>query len=309
MASSAPGVEALPDLSSLGRVAVLIVNYDTGDVLRRSLTILQPGIEAGLEVVVVDNASGDGSFEMIGREFPDVRLVQAGRNLGLGAGTNLAARQTGRTFLLVLNPDCFIELEAIARLTDKLEQEPGLGFAGPRVDLESGRPDHACLRNDPNPLAALLYFSRVPRLFPKSPSLNRYSLVHADYNAEQELFAGTAACLMFRSSDFHAVGGFDEAFFMYGEDLDLCRRLREGGRRGRYVPSARAVHLKGEASRKQSRRMLVEFHTAMWTYYRKHEAAEHAAPLNGLVAAGIAGLAAVRLAANAARGEKRVSRR
>ena len=96
---------------------------------------------------------------------------------------------------------------------------------------------------------------------------------------------------------------------MYGEDLDLCRRLWDAGHPGRYLPSARALHLKGEASRKQSGRMLVEFHRAMWTYYRKHERPYHAAPLNWTVAAGITALAGVRLAANAARGQKRVSAR
>ena len=222
---------------------------------------------------------------------------------------NLAASHTQRDFLLVLNPDCFIEPPAIARLAAALDGNPRLGFVGPRIDLESGRPDHACLRNDPDPVGALLYFSRLPRLLPGRPGLNRYSLAHADYDAEQELQAGTAACLMIRGTDFHAVGGFDEAFFMYGEDLDLCRRLRAAGRLGRYVPSAHALHLKGEASRKQSRRMLLEFHRAMWIYYRKHERPRRAAPVNWAVAAGIGVLGGTRMALNAARREKLVSRR
>jgi N-acetylglucosaminyl-diphospho-decaprenol L-rhamnosyltransferase len=304
-----PSPAPTTELAPLANVAVLVVNYNTGEVLRRSLETLQPGIAADLEVIVVDNASEDDSAEIVAREFPDVRLVPSEQNLGFGAGVNLAARQTGRAFLLVLNPDCFIQPDAIALLAMKLEHEPGLGFVGPRIDLESGRPDHACLRADPDPLGALLYFSRLPRLFPRSPSLNRYSLSHADYDAEQELRAGTAACLMFRSSDFHGVAGFDEAFFMYGEDLDICRRLREAGHPGWYLPSARAVHLKGEASRKQSRRMLLEFHKSMWTYYAKHEKSKHVPPLNWTVATGIKALTGVRLGLNALRRDKRVSAR
>jgi GT2 family glycosyltransferase len=304
----APAAQASPDRFLLRRVAVLIVNHNTGAVLERCLRTLQPGLGLGLEVVVVDNASRDGSADMVRRDFAGVSVVEADANLGFGRGENLAASHTQRDFLLILNPDCFIEPDSIARLAASLDGSPELGFVGPRIDLESGRPDHACLRNDPDPVGALLYFSRLPRLL-RRPSLNRYSLTHADYDAEQELQAGTAACLMIRGADFLAVGGFDEAFFMYGEDLDLCRRLRTAGHPGRYVPGAHALHLKGEASRKQSGRMLLEFHRAMWIYYRKHEQPHHAAPVNWAVAAGIGVLGGARLALNAARKEKLVSRR
>ena len=297
------------DAGLLGRVGVLIVNHDTQEPLRRCLETLRLGIEHGLEVVVVDNASSDDSVAVVQRDFPAVRMVEAGGNPGFGAGVNLAADQTAREFLLILNPDCFIAPADIEMLAQRLVDAPGLGFAGPRIDLESGAVDHASLRADPDPLGAALYLSRIPRLFPGRPALNRYSLAHADYDAEQELLAGTAACLMVRADAFRQVGGFDEDFFMYGEDLDLCRRLREAGYGGRYVPAAHALHLKGEASRKQSRRMLVEFHRAMWTYYRKHEQARRPMPVNWAVAAGITALAGARLGVNALRREKRVSAR
>ncbi len=309
MSAGAAGDPGAADLKLLGRVAVLIVNFNTGDVLRRCLETLAPGVDTGLEVVVVDNDSVDASVAIVRRDLRWVRLVESGANLGFGAGVNRAAMETEREYLLVLNPDCFIEPAAIARLAGRLEADPELGFIGPRIDLSSGEVDHAALRADPDIVGAALYFSRIPRLFPSSAALNRYSLAHADYEAEQELLAGTAACLMVRAGAFRQVGGFDERFFMYGEDLDLCRRLREAGWGGRYVPSAHALHLKGEASRKQSNRMLVEFHRAMWTYYRAHEARRRPAPVNLLVAAGITTLGAARLVANAMRREKRVSRR
>ncbi len=297
------------DAAILARVAVLVVNFNTIDVLGRCLATLAPGQESGLEVVVVDNGSADGSPGMVRRDFGWVTLLETGANLGFGGGVNRGAATTAREFLLVLNPDCFVEPDSIVILAGRLAEDPNLGFAGPRIDLGSGAVDHAALRADPDPLGAALYFSRIPRLFPESAALNRYSLSHADYDAEQELEAGTAACLMIQASAFRVVGGFDEAFFMYGEDLDLCRRLRAAGYAGRYVPSAHALHLKGEASRKQSSRMLVEFHKAMWTYYRKHEQRRHAAPVNWVVAAGIGTLGAARLALNAVRREKQVSRR
>lgn len=291
------------------RVAVLIVNHDTVGPLRHCLDTLAPGLAQGLEVVVVDNASQDGSVDRVGRDFPAVHLVEAGGNPGFGAGVNLAAARTERELLLILNPDCFIAPTDIQTLAERFAGDSRLGFAGPRIDLESGAVDHASLRADPDPVGALLYILRIPRLLPQRTALNRYSLSHADYDTDQELMAGTAACLMVRADAFRQVGGFDESFFMYGEDLDLCRRLRDAGFGGRYVPAAHALHLKGEASRKQSQRMLLEFHRAMWTYYRKHEKQLHPAPMNWAVAAGITALAGARLGVNALRREKRVSAR
>jgi N-acetylglucosaminyl-diphospho-decaprenol L-rhamnosyltransferase len=297
------------DEALLRDVAVLIVNHNTSAVLGRCLRTLEPGLGAGLEVVVMDNDSEDGSVDMLRRDFPWARLLESGGNRGFGAGVNLAASQTDRAFLLMLNPDCFIKPESVSLLAGRLYDDANLGFVGPRIELESGSIDHASLRADPDPLGALLYFSRVPRLFPRRAALNRYSLAHLNYGAEQELLAGTAACLMVREEAFRNVGGFDESFFMYGEDLDLCRRLRDAGFGGRYVPAACALHLKGEASRRQSRRMLVEFHRAMWTYYRKYEEPGRPAPINWAVAAGITALAGARLATNALRRDKRVSAR
>jgi GT2 family glycosyltransferase len=197
----------------------------------------------------------------------------------------------------------------LLQLARRLDRESRLGYAGPRIVKPSGKPDAACLRGDPDPFGALLYFTRVSRLFPGSPRISRYNLTYLDYEKEQPLPCGTGACLMFRTSAFRAVGGFDEAFFMYGEDLDICRRLRAAGHLGIYVPSAEVLHIKGEASRKESQRMLREFHRAMWTYYRKHEARRRPGAVNWLVGIGISSLMGLRLAVNALRSEKRVSAR
>lgn len=290
---------------ALERVSVLVVAHNSAATIR---ACLEPIAQGALEVVVVDNASTDGSAD-IAAAFEGVTVVRSDENLGFGRGTNLAASRATRELLLFLNPDCVATSEAVATLAERLLADPGLGFAGPRIVKQSGELDYACLRGDPDPLGALLYVAGVTRLFPGNPAINRYNLTHLDYDQEQELLNGTAASLMVRASAFNAVDGFDPRFFMYGEDLDLTRRLRAAGHGGRYVPAAEVLHVKGESSRQRSGQMLVEFHRAMWVYYLKHEAPARSAPLNLAVRAGITLLGTVRLAANALRRDKRVSAR
>lgn len=293
--------------SLLQRVAAIVVSYDTEDALESCLAVLTAAPR--LEVLVVDNSSRDASVEVARRHLPAAQVIEAGSNLGFGAAVNLGLSHTSREFVVTLNPDCIAPAEALEELAQCLAADPTAGFAGPRILLESGKPDHASLRADPDPVAALIYFSQVWRLFPRSPRLNRYSLRHLDYSAEQDLQAGMGACLMFRGEALRAVGGFDTSFFMYGEDLDVCRRIRARGFRGRYVPSAVVTHMKGAATRKHSRRMLVEFHRAMWRYYQVHEAPSRSPLVNAAVGGGIMALAAARIAVNAVRREKRVSAR
>ena len=297
------------DAALLGRIAVVIVAYNTADLLRRCLYGLRSDGGGRVQVIVVDNGSNDETVAVATAAMPPVELVEAGTNLGFGRAVNLAARQVERDYLVTLNPDCLPTPAVLLQLARRLDRESRLGYAGPRIVKPSGRPDAACLRGDPDPFGALLYFTRVARLFPRSPGISRYNLTYLDYEKEQPLLCGTGACLMFRTSAFRAVGGFDEAFFMYGEDLDICRRLRAAGHPGIYVPGAEVLHVKGEASRKESQRMLREFHRAMWIYYRRHEAAARPALVNSAVRAGIAVLEALRLARNALRREKRVSER
>ena len=291
-------------MSALDQVSVLVVTHNSARTLGR---VLEP-LAGRLQVVVVDTASSDQSAA-IAAGFNGVEVVRSETNLGFGRATNVAASRARGEYLLTLNPDCIASLEALELLAGRLVENPEMGFAGPQIRKESGQLDRACLRGDPDPLGALLYVSRVASLFPNSPRLNRYNLTHADYDQEQVLLNGTAACLLFRATAYREVGGFDERFFMYGEDLDLCRVLREAGHPGVYVPAAKVLHIKGESTRQRSGEMLVEFHRAMWLYYQKHEATRRAAPFNLAVGLGIAGLGTARLAANAVRREKRVSSR
>ncbi len=234
-------------------VSAIVVSYNTRDLLYDCLRAFHACSDVPAEAVVVDNASTDGSPEMVAHEFPEAKLIRQPANVGFGRANNAGLQQAG--------------------------PRPA-GTVSPRL--------------------------RIPS-FPQSERLNRYTMGHLPTTETHEIDSGTAACLMVRRAAVDRVGFFDPDYFMYGEDLDLCYRLKSGGWKVFYLPTARAVHLKGQATRQETAKMLLEFHRAMWTFHHKHYAADLPAFANGLVWAGIWGRWALKAAQSAASSDQRVS--
>ncbi len=252
-------------------LSVVIVNFNTCDLLRDCLATLRKDVEGtDHEIFVVDNASSDGSVEMLRREFPTVISMVNEHNLGFGRANNRALREARGTDVLLLNPDTRVEPGAVGRLQTALRTLPHAVGVGPRVMRADGRLDLAARRTFPSPIVALGRLSGLSRLFPRSRTLARYNRTYEDPTQPAEIDSGTAAAMCFIRERLVEIGFFDEDYFMYGEDLDLCFRLKQRGGRIYYVPDAAVVHLKGAASRQQATSMLREFHRAMWTFYRKH---------------------------------------
>jgi GT2 family glycosyltransferase len=252
-------------------LSVVIVNYNTRDPLRACLASLRPelaGVDA--EIVVVDNASTDGSVAMLSQEFAEVTVLVNATNAGFGRANNRALRQARGRDVLLLNPDTLVHPGAVRTLIDALHALPEAVAVGPRVLRPDGRLDLACRRSFPSPGVAAARLLGLSRLFPRSRRLARYNLTFQDPDRAGEIDAGTAAAMCFSLEPLAAVGFFDEDFFMYGEDLDLCYRLKQRGGHIYYVPSATVVHLKGMASGRQATAMLREFHRSMWLFYKKH---------------------------------------
>lgn len=289
------------------RVAVVIVSYDVRDLLAGCLKSLA-GQGEGLEVVVVDNASSDGSAEMVAADFPDVSIVRNLDNRGFGAAANQGIAATLAPYVLSLNPDTVLHPGAIRGLSEYLDQHPEVGAVGPKILRPDGSLDLASRRSFPSPTVALLRLSLLSRLFPKSPRLARYNLTDRSPDVPQEIDAGTGACLLFRRAALNQVGVYDDAFFMYGEDLDLCFRLKEAGWKVMYWPASVVVHYKGRSSRQRSNAMIREFHRSMWIFFRKHYRRSTPAPVAALIHAGIELRSTGLLLANAVRRDKRVSR-
>jgi N-acetylglucosaminyl-diphospho-decaprenol L-rhamnosyltransferase len=289
-------------------VAVVIVSFNVRDLLASCLTSLGGGGDPDLEIVVVDNASSDGSADTVRAAFPAVRVIQNAENRGFAAASNQGTAATGAPYVLSLNPDTVVSPSAVARLRDYLDAHQDVGAVGPKIVRPDGSLDLAARRSFPTPGVAFFRITRLSRVFPHSPTAARYNLTFRGVDEVQEIDAGTGACLLFRRAALDQVGLFDEAFFMYGEDLDLCYRLKRAGWKVMYVPQAQIVHVKGASSRQRSQRMIREFHRAMTLFFRKHYRATTPAPVAALVYGGIQLRSTALQAVNRLRKEKRVSR-
>lgn len=297
-------------------LAIIVVNYNTRDLLRACLRSL-PQAAAACEttVWVVDNASPDGSAQMVRDEFPDVRLIESARNGGFAYANNLAlrhalrlepaggsdadgprephvpggapSRRTSPDYVLLLNPDTVAPPGSLDGLVAYMEQHPEVGACGPKLLLADGTLDLACRRSFPTPAVSFYRMVGLAKLFPRSPRFARYNMTFLDIDAEAEVDAVVGACMLVRAGVVREVGPLDEAFFMYGEDLDWCYRIKQYGWRIMYVPRVTVQHYKRAASSQRPIQSIRAFYDAMRVFYRKHYAATTPAPVNLLIEAGI----------------------
>jgi N-acetylglucosaminyl-diphospho-decaprenol L-rhamnosyltransferase len=266
---------------------IVIVSYQCRVLLRDCLgSIRRFGPRLGTRVFVVDNASTDGTVEMLREEFRDVELLAMNENLGFSKANNIAIRRGDSRYVLVLNPDTRLTEGALDRLIELMEQREDVGMCGCRLELEDGTFDHAARRSFPTPLGAVAHFTGVGRR-PNAPE--RLAQYRAPAIASGPVDAVNGAFMLIRRSALTSVGLFDEGFWMYMEDLDLCYRFARHGWLVWYEPDVTVVHVKAGSSGKHRKpRANYAFHYGMFRFYRKHYARTHAWPLNVLVYAGIA---------------------
>jgi hypothetical protein len=258
--SSPPG----PDLS------IVVVSFNGRDLLRACLTaVFETVTEHRFEIVVIDNASADGSVEMMTREFPTVRVLASDRNVGFARANNRALAETKGRNLLLLNPDAVPRRGAIDAMVRHLDANPRVGVVAPRL-LNPDLSDQGTARAFPT-AAAFVFGRRSPltRLFPRNPWSRAY-LIGRDRTGDDpfEVDWVSGACLMLRRAVLDQVGGLDESFFMYWEDADWCRRIKRAGHQIVCVAAARVVHFEGSSRRRPARQVWV-FHRSVYRYYRK----------------------------------------
>src|SRR3990172_1751398 len=252
-------------------LSVIIVNYNVRDFLENALASAREamkGIDG--EVIVVDNASDDGSVEMVGRKFPGVRMVANDRNIGFAAANNIALRLSRGRYMLLLNPDTIVKEDTFQIIIRFLDTHPDAGLAGCRILNPDGTLQLACRRSFPTPWVAFTKIVGLASLFPRSRLFGRYNLTYLDPEQPAEVEAISGSFMVIRREAQQQVGLLDEMFFMYGEDLDFCYRLNTSGWKIFYVPETQIIHFKGESSKKSYFEHRLIFYRDMRIYVRKH---------------------------------------
>jgi GT2 family glycosyltransferase len=270
-------------------VSALIVSNNAKDLLLQCLKAFFATADVPVEAVIVDNNSTDGSPAAVMAEFPQATVLVQSENLGFGRAANVGLERCQGRFVLLLNPDVTVDPQSVGRLADFLLTRPDAGAVGPRLVQVDGSLDPDARRSFPVPSTLFYRTLGLSRLFPKSARFGRHNMGHVPEVDVHEMDSGTGACLMLRMTALDRVGFFDPRYFMYGEDIDLCYRLKLGGWKIFYLPMASAVHNQGVATGQASDQMRYERHRAMWTYHFKHHAEDVSAFGNGLVWAQIWG--------------------
>lgn len=252
----------MPDLS------IIIVNWNVRDLLRECLRSIDAGLGVlDVEVIVVDSGSADGSVEMVRHEYPRVHLIACEENVGFPRGNNIGLGQAKGQYLLLLNPDTVVLDDALPVLVDFLRANPDVGAVGPKL-LNPDGSIQSSRRRFPSVLTGFFESTWLERLAPGL--LRRYYALDLPDNETADVDWLTGAFLMIPRSVYESVGGMDEGYYMYSEELDWCRRIKATGRRVVYHPTARVIHHVGKSSEQAVTARHINFQRAKLRYYRKY---------------------------------------
>ncbi|MEJ5261989.1 MAG: glycosyltransferase [Ignavibacterium sp.] len=252
-------------------LSIIIVNYNVKEFLKNLLhSILKASQNLSTEIIVVDNASTDGSVEMLREKFPDVKLIANKENLGFGKANNIGLKHATGKYILLINPDTLVAEDTFIKLIEFFQTHPEAGMVGCKILNPDGTLQLACRRSFPGPWTSFTKVTGLSSLFPKSKLFAKYNLTYLDENQTYEVDAISGSFMMMRKEVYDKIGGFDEQFFMYGEDLDLCYRIQKAGYKIFYVHTTQIIHYKGESTKRSSLDETKVFYNAMHLFVKKH---------------------------------------
>ena len=252
-------------------ISVIIVNYKVGDEICQLLrSLMQAELYEKTEIIIVDNASSDNSSEIVTTVFPNVTWIPLKNNIGFGKACNVGVQNSRGKYLLFLNPDTLVSENTLRVSVDFLDSHPDVGIMGPKIINPSGSFQPQCRRSFPTPFNAFVYLSGLSKLFSKSKLFGQYNLTYLNPDTGMEVDAISGSFIFIRHSLFKEIGGFDKAFFMYGEDLDICARCREHGYKVWYNPETQIIHFLGRSCIKNKIRSRMAFYEAMIIFSKKY---------------------------------------
>ncbi len=265
------------------KASIVVVSYNTREFTKQCLRSIYENVRGvSFEVVCVDNASKDGSAEMIKREFPEVVLYESGENLGYAKGNNLGISKSGGQYVVLLNSDTVILPGTFEGVLEFMEKHSDAGAASPKLLNPDGSVQY-CVRTLPDITTALFQSIGLHKLLPRNRITARYYRTDLDYDRVLSVDSIGTTCYVVRRTVFERVGLLDESFFMYNVDLDFNKRIKDAGFNIYYLPEPRIIHYGGVSVNQNNVRGLVEQHRGMWLMYKKHYAAGRAALLNNFI--------------------------
>ncbi len=266
------------------KLSVIIVNYNVIYFLEQCLhSVIKAGQGIDMEVFVVDNNSVDGSVTMVKDKFPEVKLICNTDNKGFSKANNQAIHQSSGEFVLLLNPDTVVEEDTFSKIVAFMERHPDAGGLGVKMLDGKGRFLPESKRGLPTPRVAFYKIFGFSRLFPKSKTFGKYHLGYLDKDKTHKVEILAGAFMLLRKSVLDKIGLLDEAFFMYGEDIDLSYRIVKAGYQNYYFPETRIIHYKGESTKKSSVNYVFVFYNAMIIFARKHFSQKNARMFSFLI--------------------------
>ncbi len=256
-------------------LSIVIVNWNVRELLRRCLRAVarssstEPPKRLSMQVIVVDNASSDGSVAMLRSEFPEVNLIANEENRGFTKGNNQGVALSAGRYVLLLNPDTEVLDDALGEMVAYMDDHPGVGALGPQLIYADGRVQSS-RRRFPGMDTAFLESTFWQQSFPHSRVLSRYYVLDRADDEIQEVDWLVGACLLLRRKALDEVGPLDERFFMYSEEMDWCYRAKRQGWKVVYLPTARVIHHEGKSSEQVLPVRHIQFQRSKVLFFEKH---------------------------------------
>jgi len=252
-------------------LSIIIVNYNVRDFLMHTLESIRSAVSnIAHEIIIVDNASVDGSVEMVKNQFPDVKLIENHVNNGFAAANNQAMKVSSGKFIALINPDTVMQEDTFSSMLEFMEDHADAGAATCKILNPDGSFSVDSRHSIPTPMTAFWKQIGFHRLFPKSKIFGRYNLTYLDENEIYPVDAISGSFMFIRRKAFEEVGYLDEDYFMYCEDVDYCYRVKKAGWKIYYAPVSDIIHYKGESTKKNNLDYVLNFNKSLYIFYKKH---------------------------------------